>query len=98
MNKLAILPLLLLAACGYSNPHGGQELEPVTRFTTRPAGAQVHIPRLNLMLESPCDLPYEVDTDDEIVVTMPGYVSWRGMLGSVPQVSLGTYELVLAKR
>lgn len=97
--RLSLVALsLLLGACGYSNPHDGQELEPVTRFVTKPAGAKVLITRLNLSLETPCDLPYAVELDDELVVTHADHETWRGTLQDVPQIALGTYELTLRKR
>ena len=92
-----LLGTMLLGACNYSNPHGSQALPPVTRLVTEPAGCEVYVKRLNLLLESPCDLPETVEADDTITVTKAGYASYQGKLAALPQVSLGTYKCVLPK-
>lgn len=96
----AVLSLVLLAACGawgcsYSNPHGEQDTPPITRITTIPVGATVVIEDMNLRMETPCDLPTELDEDDEIIVTKKGYLPWKGPLSDLPQIARGTYQLRL---
>ena len=100
--------LVLLAACGawalaawgcsYSNPHGEQDTPPITRITTIPAGATIVIEPMNLKMETPCDLPTELDEDDEIIVTKKGYLPWKGPLSDLPQIARGTYQLRLEQR
>lgn len=87
----------LLTACHYSNPHGSQELAPIKRLITEPSGAELRIERHNLILETPCDLPQAVHPTDVLVISADGFLPYRGTLGELPQVSLGTYKAALRK-
>ncbi|GEM_PF-4459577 len=96
-----LLPALFLlgaAGCHYSNPHGSQALEPVTRLLTEPAGAKVKIPRLNMLLEAPCDLPNDIVPADQLIISKDGYRVWEGMLRDIPQVAKGTRRLDLIRQ
>jgi hypothetical protein len=88
---------LALAGCHYSNPHGSQDLPPVNRLDSDPVGARVRIVRLNLELETPCDISEHATVDDEIVITMPGYRMWQGRIKDLPQTALGTYKCTLVR-
>jgi hypothetical protein len=98
-KTLAFLALagLALTGCNYSNPHGSQDLPPVTRLDSDPIGARVRIVRLNLELETPCDISEHVTVDDEIVMTAAGYRMWQGRIRDLPQTALGTYKCTLVR-
>jgi hypothetical protein len=91
----AVAMLVLLCGCNYSNPHGSQELPPTKRLNSDPSGAKVLVQRLNLELETPCELPDTIEEDDVLMVWKDNYRPWRGTLEDLPQVSLGTYECKL---
>lgn len=86
------LALAMFASGCYSNPHGYQDTPPIRRLVSVPSGATVEIPKLNLRLETPCDLPTELGPSDEISVSKPGYVPFRGRLGELREISRWTYE------
>lgn len=98
-RPFATLALLALAAngCGYSNPHGSQQLAPVIRIDSEPIGARLVVTRLNFVTETPCDLSEHVEIDDEINVSMPGYKTWTGRIRDLPIVSLNTYKVTLVR-
>ena len=87
--------LALVASGCYSNPHGYQDTPPILRLVSVPSGATVDIPSMNLRLETPCDLPTELDLDDEISVSKPGFVPFRGTLGEIREISRRTFEVRL---
>lgn len=89
----AALAVLAFPSCNYDNPHGSQALPPVVRLDTDPSGATVEIQSLGLQMETPCDLPETVETDDVLVIRHAGYVPWQGELQELPQRALGTYYL-----
>lgn len=92
---LAAAGLALAASGCYSNPHGYQDTPPILRLVSVPSGATVDIPSMNLRLETPCDLPTELDLDDEISVSKQGYVPFRGTLGEIREISRRTFEVRL---
>lgn len=91
----AVAMLALLCGCNYSNPHGSQELPPTKRLNSDPSGAKVRFQRLNIELETPCELPDTIAEDDEMMVWKDNYRPWTGTLEQLPQVSLGTYQCKL---
>ena len=100
LSRLLLPGLLILGAssCHYTNPHGSQALEPVTRLLTEPSGATVKITRLNMVLEAPCDLPNDIVPADQLIISKDGYRVWEGMLRDIPQVAKGTRRLDLIRR
>ncbi len=100
LSRLVLPGLLLMGAagCHYSNPHGSQALEPVTRLLTEPSGATVKITRLNLLLEAPCDLPGDIVPADQLIIYKDGYRVWEGILRDIPQVAKGTRRLDLIRQ
>ncbi|MGQ9589515.1 MAG: hypothetical protein ACUVYA_04380 [Planctomycetota bacterium] len=92
---LAAASFALAASGCYSNPHGYQDTPPILRLVSVPSGATVDIPSMNLRLETPCDLPTELDLDDEISVSKRGYVPFRGTLGEIREISRRTFEVRL---
>jgi hypothetical protein len=91
------LSLALPLGCGYSNPHGEQDTPPILRLWTVPAGATVILADMNLKLETPCDLPTELDPDDEISISKAGYLPYKGPLSGLPEVGRGTYQIELVR-
>ena len=89
--------LLLATGCHYSNPHGSQELPPTKRLNTEPSGATLFVPRLNLQLETPCELPMSVDESEIVAISAEGYQTWSGRLMDLPQTAMKTYRCVLQK-
>lgn len=90
-----VLAVALPSGCGYSNPHGRQDTPPILRIRTVPSGAIVILEEMNLKLTSPCDLPTELDPDDEISVSKDGYLPYKGPLGGLREIARGTYEIEL---
>ena len=72
-----------------------QDTPPIKRLDTVPAGTTLVIERLNLRLETPCDLPTKLEPDDEIAVSKKGYYPFRGPIGDLPEIARGTYRLEL---
>lgn len=81
-----------LAALLAAFPAACRSLPPVKRLVTDPPGARVWIPRLNLELETPCDLPDRVGKKDLIRISAPGKPAFEGKLGDLPQVAERTYR------
>lgn len=73
-------------------PVGCRSLPRVKRLVTDPPGAKVWIPRLNLELETPCDLPDRVGKKDLIRISAPGKPAFEGKLGDLRQVAERTYR------
>ena len=97
---VVLVPLLALTFAGatagcHSNPHGYQDTPPICRLTTAPAGAKVLIEDLNLELETPCDLPTEIDGDSEIAISKDGYLPYKGPLNGLREVSRANFFLEL---
>ncbi|MBK8979688.1 MAG: hypothetical protein IPM29_27630 [Planctomycetes bacterium] len=97
MRTLAVLSsaLLLLTGCSYSNSTNSQASPPISRLETDPPGAALFLVERNLSLRTPADLNYDIDEDEEIEVSKPGFETWRGTLGEVTRVSNNTRKLVL---
>jgi len=95
----AVLVVVTLAGgCKlYRNPHGLQDLPTVIRIVTEPPGADLKLARYNLILTTPADIEQDVDLDDKLVISKPGYWVFRGTLRDIPQVALGTYLVKLQK-
>ena len=87
------LATLLLASC--SNLEGGQRATLVHRVTTQPPGCSLYVERLNLLLETPCDLKREVSPADVVTISKDGYLPYRGKLERLRQTTRGTYLCVL---
>lgn len=88
---------LLLAGCSYSNSSGTQSAPPLKRIETEPAGARLFLVERNQVFTTPCDLPYEVDEDEELVISRDGYATWRGTLEELPRTAHSTWKLNLQR-
>ena len=86
------LPSAVLLALALLAPAACRSLPRVKRLVTEPPGARVWIPRLNLELETPCDLPDRVGEKDMILITAPGKAPYEGTLGDLLQVAERTYR------
>jgi hypothetical protein len=87
-----------LSACTvYKNAHGYQNQPHVIRIETEPAGAQLRLPRHNLILVTPVDIERSMSLSDDIEITKEGYQPFRGQLRDIPQVALDTYHVKLQK-
>lgn len=86
-----------MTACNWANPHGDQDLPPIKRLVTEPRGATVTLERLNRVYEAPCDLPEDVFLDEELIISKPGYLSYRGLLRDLPQPARGTFKCTLRR-
>jgi hypothetical protein len=99
LGVLALSALLALSTgCRYDNPHGTQELPPTTRLLSEPSGATVLFQRLNLELETPCELPSGIEEDDPIMVYKDGYRPFTGRVSDLVQQAMETYKVVLQPR
>ena len=87
IKDICITGLLALFAVGCSSSN--------LRLDTDPADALVTIPSMNLVLTTPCDLPEDLDADDEIIVAKDGYQTFFGEMEDVPQTANGTYRVRL---
>ena len=94
----AAAALLFATSCNYSNAHDTQELPPTFRVVSAPSGATLMIERLNMKLETPCELPHTVYPSDTVVIAMDGYVAFRGQIEDLPQVARGTYSCELGRK
>ena len=88
---------VVFLGCHYNNPHGDQGLPPVTRLITEPSGATLYVERLNLVLETPCDLPHTIYGTDVVSISKDGYLPYRGPLRDLPQVARATYKCELRR-
>lgn len=84
---IGLLLMVATAACSSTKP----------RLDTDPPDATAYFPdHDNLQLTTPCDLPDDIDDDDEIILSKQGYRSLRTTLGQLPQVAEGTYRAKLS--
>lgn len=83
---IGLLLLVATAACSSTKP----------RLDTDPPDATAYFPgNDNLQLTTPCDLPDEIDEDDEIILSKQGYRSLRTTLSQLPRIADGTYRAKL---
>lgn len=68
------------------------------RVVSEPPGAKVTHVDSNLELIAPCDVEGMFDANDEVVISLPGYRSYRGTLEDLPRVSRGTFVCRLQKQ
>ncbi len=90
-----VLLTLLFTGCSYSNSTSDQASPPTSYLHTSPGGCTLLIVDRNLELRTPCELAYDVDLDDELLVRKNGYQSWRGTLADLPRTADRTYRLEL---
>ncbi|MEQ8765285.1 MAG: hypothetical protein RL885_15225 [Planctomycetota bacterium] len=87
LGSLALLLLISTLACSSTKP----------RLDTDPVDATALFPENdNLSLTTPCDLPDEIDDDDEIIISKQGYRTLRTTLSELPRVADGTYRAKLS--
>ena len=93
MTRWPVLLIGALLLCACTAPRN------TLRLVSRPDGAAVTLPeRGNLKLNTPAELPGDLDPRDRIIVVKDGYVPYDGPLGDLPRISAGTYECVLTLR
>ncbi len=86
----------MLAGCQtHRNAHGLQNLEHAIRIETQPVGATLNLVKQGMVLTTPTDINLKIDPEDRIVISRPGFRTFRGTLNDMQKTALGTYRVDL---